>query len=270
MKLTRQGRGGVDALGPAPVVILCRPQLGENVGTAARAMLNFGLTELRLVKPQFGWPNAKAVAACSGAHEVLNRMTIFETVEAAIADLQHVYATTARIREMRKPLLTGAGAARDMRGQIEGDRRVGILFGRERTGLDNDELALADALVRVPINPEFASLNLAQAVLLIGYEWFKSGDETVERRVLADTEAPATKGDLDLLLDHLVSELDAVAFFRSPDRRESMIRTIRMMFERRGMTQPEVHLMRGIVKELRRGPDKSGGQSDKREALHGG
>ncbi|MEO1017573.1 MAG: RNA methyltransferase [Pseudomonadota bacterium] len=259
MKLTKQGRGGVDALGPAPAVILCRPQLGENVGTAARAMLNFGLVELRLVEPRFGWPNAKAVAACSGAHEILNRMTIFDTVEAAIADLQHVYATTARIRDMRKPVLTAERAIGDIREQIDTGRKAGILFGRERTGLDNDELALADALVRVPINPEFASLNLAQAVLLIGYEWFKSVDETPERRVLSDPEAPATKGDLDGLLEHLVRELDAVAFFRSPDRRDSMIRTIKMVFERRAMSQPEIHLMRGIVKELRRGPDKTGG-----------
>ncbi len=257
MKFTKRGGGGIDELDSSPAIILCRPQLGENVGTSARAMLNFGLIDLRLVNPQFGWPNAKAVAASSGAHVILNRMTILETVEDAIGDLQHVYATTARIRELRKPLLTAEAATTEMASHIASGRRVGILFGRERTGLDNDELALADALIRVPINPEFSSLNLAQAVLLIGYEWFKHGDRTDARRILADTEAPATKGDLDGLLQHLVSELDHVDFFRSPDRRDSMVREIRMMFERRGLTQPEVHLLRGIVKELRRGPVKT-------------
>lgn len=269
MKLTKQGRGGIDALGPAPVVVLCRPQLGENVGTAARAMLNFGLGELRLVEPRFGWPNAKAVAACSGAHEVLNRMAIFDSVEAAIADLHHVYATTARFREMRKPLLTAEAAGVEARSMIAAERRVGILFGRERTGLDNDELALADALVRVPINPEFASLNLAQAVLLVGYEWFKSGDSTPQHQDLAEAETPATKGDLDGMLHHLVTELEAVAFFRSHDSRDSIVRTVKMMFERRAMTQPEVHLMRGIVKELRRGPDKTGRGANETEVADG-
>ena len=244
-------RGGLDELGPAPVVILARSQLGENVGTTARAMLNFGLSELRLVTPKFGWPNAKAVAAASGAHGILNRMTIHDSVADAASDLHHLYATTARPRGMSKPVMSPREAASDARASIGHDRRVGLLFGPERTGLDNDELALADAIVSIPVNPAFPSLNLAQAVLLTSYEWCLSGD--APRAAPASREVddpPATKGDLARLLDHLLTELDQTGYFRSPDRRDSLSRTIRVMLERRQMTAPEVHLMRGIVKQL--------------------
>ncbi len=164
------------ATAAGPAVILVRPQLGENVGTAARAMLNFGLTDLRLVRPQCGWPNVKAVNAASGANVVLNRLRLFETVEAAAADLHRLYATTARARDLAKPEVSAARAASEARAACAAGQGVGILFGPERTGLTNDELILADAVLRVPVNPDFFSLNLAQAVLLVAYEWWQSAD----------------------------------------------------------------------------------------------
>ena len=164
-----------------PVVILVDPQLGENIGTAARAMLNCGLGRLRLVRPRDGWPSDRAVAAASGADAVLDGATLFDTTAAAIADLEQVYATTARPREMIKPVMTPRRAAAEMRAAIGGGRPVGILFGPERTGLLNDDLALADTLISVPLNPAYSSLNLAQAVLLVAYEWAQAGDDTRER-----------------------------------------------------------------------------------------
>lgn len=249
------GPGGSAAV---PAIVLVRPQLGENVGTAARAMLNFGLTDLRLVRPSFGWPNAKAVAASAGAHEVLNRMRICDGVPEAAADLHHLYATTARPRELHKPVVTARRAGEEARALAAAGRRVGFLFGPERTGLTNDELILADALLTIPLNPAFSSLNLAQAVLLVADAWFQAGDRTPPRREPATQRRPATKGELADLLDHLVAELDAVDFFRAPDRRVSMRRQLQTLFERAGLTEPDVHLLRGVVKELARGGRRGG------------
>jgi tRNA/rRNA methyltransferase len=236
----------------APVVILVRPQLGENVGTAARAMLNFGLLDLRLVRPQCGWPNAKALAAASGATEVLNRLQLFERVEDAAADLHRLYATTARTREIAKPVVSPRTAAQEARLAIASGERTGILFGPERTGLANDELVLADAVLSVPVNPAFFSLNLAQAVLLVAYEWFQSGDAPGRRQV-DPAGRPATKGELDQLLKHLIAELDATHFFRTADRRQSMARALRLIFARADLHEPDVHLLRGVIKQLARG-----------------
>ncbi|MCB1835081.1 MAG: RNA methyltransferase [Geminicoccaceae bacterium] len=259
MKLASGPRGGLDRLGPAPVVILARPQLGENVGSAARAMLNFGLTELRLVKPDFGWPNAKAVAASSGAHAILNTMTIHATLEEAVADLHHLFATTGRGRGMSKTVTGAREAAFSARRLIGEGRRTGLLFGPERTGLANEEILLADSIISVPLNPHFPSLNLSQAVLLCGYEWHMSGlDGTPRVAEAMEGEKPATKGDLARLLDRLVGELDRTGYFRSADRRTSLAETIKVMFERRRMTQSEVHLMHGIIKDLVRGSRDQG------------
>jgi tRNA/rRNA methyltransferase len=236
----------------APLVILVRPQLGENVGTAARAMLNFGLLDLRLVRPQCGWPNAKALAAASGATEVLNRLQLFERVENAAADLHRLYATTARTREIAKPVVSPRTAAQEARESLAAGERVGVLFGPERTGLANDELVLADAVLSVPVNPAFFSLNLAQAVLLVAYEWFQSGDAPGRRQV-DPAGRPATKGELDQLLEHLIAELDATHFFRTADRRQSMARTLRLIFARADLHEPDVHLLRGVIKQLARG-----------------
>jgi tRNA/rRNA methyltransferase len=242
-----------EARGPsAPVVILVSPQLGENVGAAARAMLNFGLTDLRLVRPQCGWPNAKALLAASGATAVLNRVRLFDRVADAAGDLHRLYATTARSRDLPKPVVTAAEAARECRAALAGGERVGILFGPERTGLANDDLIYADAVVGVPVNPDFFSLNLAQAVLLVAYEWFQSG-AVPERQAALPAGRPATKGELDALLEHLIAELDAVNFFRTADRRASMSRALKLIFARGQLRSPEVHLLRGVIKELARG-----------------
>ena len=161
-----------------PVVILCRPQIGENIGATARAMANFGLVDLRLVRPDCGWPNAKAVAAASGAMGVLNDIERFDALTPAVADLHHIFATTARPRELRKDVLTAEEAAARARALIAQGRRVGFMFGAERTGLTNEELLLADAIVSIPTSPRFASLNLGQAVLVCAYEWHRSGQAT--------------------------------------------------------------------------------------------
>lgn len=247
-------RGGLAALPPAPVIILVRPQLGENVGTAARAMLNFGLTELRLVDPRCGWPNVKALTASSGAIEVLNRLQVFESVEAASADLQRLYATTARPRDLPKRAVDPRAAVAEARAEIALGRRVGILFGPERAGLSNDDLLFAEAAVTVPLNPAFTSLNLAQAVLLVGYAWFEAvGLAPPPAPSGPDPARPATKGELETLFQHLLGELDAVDFFRAPDRRVSLIRTLKLILERAQLREPDVHLLHGIIKSLVRG-----------------
>jgi tRNA/rRNA methyltransferase len=253
---------GAAAAPSAPAIILVRPQLGENVGTTARAMLNFGLTELRLVRPQCGWPNAKALQAASGATEVLNRLRVFDRVEDATSDLHRLYATTARPRDLPKPVVTAAQAVREARTALHSGEGVGILFGPERTGLSNDELIYADAVVSIPVNPDFFSLNLAQAVLLVAYEWFASATDVPDRREVEPAGRPATKGELDQLLEHLLAELDAVNFFRTPDRRASMSRALRLIFARAELREPDVHLLRGVIKELARGgmrPRRGGG-----------
>jgi tRNA/rRNA methyltransferase len=241
------------SLAEGPVVVLARPQLGENIGTAARAMRNFGLQALRLVAPECGWPSAKAVVAASGAHDVLGAATVHRTTGEAVADLQHLFATTARTRELKLPVLTAEAAAREARGLVAAGRKVGFLFGPERTGLENEELLLADALVTIPTDPRFSSLNLAQAVLILAYEWHRAADRTAPVRDPAALEPQAEKAELAGLVDHLLRELEAVDFFKSPDRRESLGAAIGVMLARRGLTKSEVHLLRGIVKELAHG-----------------
>jgi tRNA/rRNA methyltransferase len=233
-----------------PVVILCRPQIGENIGATARAMANFGLVDLRLVRPDCGWPNAKAVAAASGAMGVLNDIERFDGLTPAVADLHHIFATTARPRELRKDVLTAEEAAARARALIAQGRRVGFMFGAERTGLTNEELLLADAIVSIPTSPRFASLNLGQAVLVCAYEWHRSGQATETADVPAARGDTATKAEVAGLVEHVVRELDEVDFFRSPDRRESLIHAITVLFERRTLSRPEVHLLRGIVKDI--------------------
>jgi tRNA/rRNA methyltransferase len=239
-----------------PIIILVRPQLGENVGATARAMLNFGLTDLRLVAPQCGWPNAKALQAASGATEVLNRLSVLERLEDAASDLHRVFATTARARDLP------TRAAREARAALQKGEGVGILFGPERTGLSNDDLIYADALVSIPVNPDFFSLNLAQAVLLVAYEWFESGVDVPDRREIDPAGRPANKGELGQLLEHLIVELDGVNFFKTADRRASMSRALRLIFARAELREPDVHLLRGVIKELARGgrrPPRDGG-----------
>lgn len=242
-----------EAVGGGPAVILVRPQLGENIGTAARAMLNFGLTDLRLVRPRDGWPNVKAVNAAAGATRVLDGVRLFDTTAEAVADLRHVLATTARPRYMLKPELTPRRAAADMRRWYAAGEACGVLFGRERSGLDNDDVALADTILTVPINPAYGSLNLAQAVLLVGYEWFQTGIEAAEETLPQGRTRPATRGELENFFTHLERELDACGFLRNAEKRPSMVRNIRNLFLRAGLFEQEVQTLHGIVSELVKG-----------------
>jgi tRNA/rRNA methyltransferase len=233
-----------------PAIILVEPQLGENIGAAARAMLNCGLGELRLVKPRDGWPNAKATAAASGADAVLDAAQVYDSLREAIADLTRVYASTARPRQMIKPVVTPRQAAAELRTLVAAGERVGVLFGPERAGLENDDLALADTLITVPLNPAFASLNLGQAVLLLGYEWFQAADATPARELVMNETRPATKEELLNFLLHLEQECDLSGFLRNVEKRPSMVRNIRNIFQRAALTHQEVQTLHGIVKDL--------------------
>ena len=251
------------ALPPGPVVILVRPQLGENIGMVARAMLNCGLSELRLVRPRDGWPSATAEAAASGALSVLESAQLFASTEAATADLQRVYATTARTRGMVKPIVTPSQAAVELRHEAAAGRRTGLMFGPERSGLVNDDIALADTAVTVPLNPAFASLNLAQAVLLVGHAWFLAHDETPPRRLDTNAGAPASKAELVNFFERLEAELDETGFLFPPEKRPSMVRNLRNMFQRMVPTESEVNTLHGVIVALRgkkgKGAKRSGG-----------
>jgi tRNA/rRNA methyltransferase len=235
------------ALAGGPAIILVQPQLGQNIGTAARAMYNCGLTDMRIVNPRDGWPNPNAQAAASGADVVLEQAKLFDTVEQAIADLRHVYASTARDRYMVKRVLTPRKAVTEVRTYIDAGENCGILFGPERMGLVNEHIALADAVLNVPLNPAFSSLNLAQAVLLIGYEWFQLADETPDEQLALGHSVPATKESLIQFFEHLEEELDRSGFMRDPEKRPSLVRNVRNLFQRAGCTEQELRTLHGIV-----------------------
>ncbi len=241
-----------------PAVILVEPQLGENIGTSARAMMNCGLVDLRLVDPKEDWLSDKAVGASSGAESILEKARRFATVEEAIADLKTVYATTARRREMVKTVMTARAAAGDMRARSADGQRLGLLFGRERVGLTNHELSLANFVVEVPMNPEHSSLNLAQAVLVVGYEWFQAGYDGPAALTTYNRTEPVSKELLQELFDHLESELVLCGFLRNDDKRPSMVVNIRNMLQRAELTVQEVRTLHGMIKELRYGrrPDR--------------
>ncbi len=241
------------AAGGGPAIILVEPQMGENIGTAARAMLNCGLDDLRLVRPRDGWPSEKAASAASGADAVVDAARLFETTAEAIADLDLVYAATARRRDMLKHVLTPAEAARRLRAADAQGRRIGVLFGPERRGLNNDDVTLADAVIEAPLNPAFASLNLAQAVLLVGYEWYQAGAGAPPAVLPTGGFRPATKRELIDMFEHLERELDAAGFLYPPEKRPSMVRNIRNMLDRAGLMDPEVRTFRGIISALSKG-----------------
>lgn len=237
----------------APAIILSHPQLGENIGMVARAMLNCGLTDLRLVNPRDEWPNEAAVKACSGATVVLDNARVFSCTEEAIADLNKVYATTARSRDMTKDVYTPNGAIKETRSFLANGAQCGFLMGREAKGLNNDDIALADAIVQVPLNPSFSSLNLAQAVLVMGYEWYQSGDVTPDKEfTFPEDTRLANKQELVYLFEHLESELDETGFLYPPEKRPVMVRNIRNIFQRANLTEQEVRTLRGVIKKLSR------------------
>tara|TARA_B100000315_G_scaffold233025_1_gene245835 strand:+ start:4486 stop:5271 length:786 start_codon:yes stop_codon:yes gene_type:complete len=247
-KLAASKSGAGAAAENTPAIILIEPQLGENIGMVARAMLNCGLTDLRLVRPRDGWPNSRATSTASGADMVLKNAKIYETTEAAIGDLNLVYAATARDRDITKEVVTPAQAATEFR--RSGSTICGILFGGEAMGLNNDDIALTNKIVMVPLNPGFTSLNLSQAVLLLAYEWFKLADQTPAAELRMKDSQLADKAELIGLFEHLESELDARGFLRVKEKRPVMVQNIRNAFQRANMTEQEVRTFRGIIKSL--------------------
>ncbi len=246
----RDGGADIGPIGNSPVVILVRPQLADNIGAVARAMGNGGLFHLRLVAPRDGWPQEKAWRNASGADRILDALTVHETVAEAVADLHRVFATCPRPRHIVKQVLTARGAAAELRAVCARDLRAGLLFGPERAGLDNDDMAQADALVRYPLNPAFMSLNLAQAVMVMAYEWWTAEESVVPRRLMTNESRVATKAELENFLAHLVGELDACGFLRNPPKRPGMVRNIRHFFGRGEVTEQELRTLHGVVTEL--------------------
>ena len=233
----------------APCVVLVRPQLGENIGAAARAMLNFGLTDLRLVAPRDGWPNPAAGPAASGADVVLAHARVFDTLAAALTDATYAYAATIRPRELTKPVATPAAAAAEMRAR---PGLSALVFGPERSGLATDDVAVAHAILTIPVNPAFGSLNLAQAVLIAAYEWRRGGEAFASAPVLDNYEGPASMAELEGLVDQLDAALDMAGYYRVPSRTPSSRRTVRNLLTRPAYSAKEVRTWRGILTALTR------------------
>ncbi len=264
--LRRANISGAPESGPAetPRILLMEPQLADNIGMVARAMANFGLEELRLIAPRDGWPNEKARIAASGANYVIDDAQAFPDLASAVGDLNYVVATTARQRPLKKPVLTPEEAVHEMRQRFARGEKCGILFGRERNGLETSEVAVADALVMIPVNTRFASLNLAQAVLLLGYGWMReSGHATLGRVTNYETpvqsglnlgsDRRATKEELFGFFEHIERELDHLGFFNPVEKRPAVVQNLRTMFTRLEPTEQEIRSLRGIVATLARG-----------------
>lgn len=233
----------------APAIVLSHTQMGENIGSAARAMNNFGLGELVLIAPKCEWPNDRAQMLASGSSEILNRARVCDTAEEALAPYNLVLATTARARDIVKDIHTPEAAAARIRVAAATGAKTAILFGNERAGLDNDELSLADAVITIP-TAEFWSLNLGQAVLLLAYEWFKAADVTPPSRTRDHIGVPATRGELVGLFEHLERELDAAQFFFPPAKKDAMVRNIRAMILSSRLTDQQARTIRGMIVAL--------------------
>src|SRR5437868_9711613 len=256
---TDKTKTGFDLAGP--VVVLVEPQLGENIGMAARAMGNFALSRLRIVNPRDGWPNVSAQRAAAGADLILERAELFDSVEAAVADLTLLFATTARAHDQAKPVVAPERAASEIVAHVAGGGKAGILFGRERYGLQNEEVALANRIITFPVNPGFASLNLAQAVLLIGYEWFKLSTEGALPFAMPERSERASQHQMQAFFENLVRELDRVEFLRPAEKRETMLVNLRNIFTRMEPTKQDMHTLHGVVMAIaegRKGPAKGG------------
>jgi tRNA/rRNA methyltransferase len=246
---------------PGPIVVLVEPQLGENIGAVARAMANFGLGRLRLVRPQVPWPNAQARKMASGADRVLDAAAIHDSPESALADCAFVLATTARAHDQAKPVVDAAEAARLAAAHVDAGETVAILFGRERIGLENHEVALADRIVTLPVNPAFASLNLAQAVVIVAYEWFKHVTGGALPFAAPDRSPPARKEQILAFFSALERELERVEFFRPPDKRDTMQINLRNIFSRMQPTQQDIRTLHGVITAIaegRKGPARGG------------
>jgi tRNA/rRNA methyltransferase len=230
---------------PPPIIVLVRPQLGENIGKAARAMLNFGLTEMRLVTPRDGWPNPDAGPAAAGADIVLEKAQVFESLADAVADCSHVYATTVRKRGVTKPVVTPEEAAREIHAHPS---RSAIVFGPERSGLETEDVAVARKILTVPINPEFGSLNLAQAVILCSYEWSKH--QSLASPTVTDLDPPAPQAELDGMIAQLDGMLEKAGYFFPPDRVPATKRTLRNLLTKPGWNSLELRTLRGVLSSL--------------------
>jgi tRNA/rRNA methyltransferase len=246
---------------PGPIVVLVEPQLGENIGAAARAMANFGLGRLRLVKPVQAWPNEKAKVMAAGADRVIDGAAIYDTLQDAIGDCSFVLAATARNHDQAKPVIGADAAAAEAAPRVAAGENVAIVFGRERNGLENHEVALADRIVTLPVNPAFASLNLAQAVVIVGYEWFKLQSGAKLPFEMPQRSPPAAKQQLDAFFSDLERELEKVEFFRPEEKRSTMSVNLRNIFQRMAPSQQDVRTLHGVVTALvqgRKGPARGG------------
>jgi tRNA/rRNA methyltransferase len=246
---------------PGPIMVLVEPQLGENIGAAARVMANFGLARLRLVAPRDGWPNIRATRSASGADRILDGVVLFDRVEAAIADCTVVLAATARAHDQAKPVIGPVEAAAFLAPHVAAGENVAVLFGRERYGLENDEVALADRIVTFPVNPAFASLNLAQAVALVAYEWFKLAGGGVLPFVMPQRSEPAPKEQIQAFFANLERQLDLIEYFRPLDKRATMLVNLRNIFARMQPSRQDIQTLHGIVAALtegRKGPARGG------------
>ena len=239
-----------------PAFVLVRPQMGENIGAAARAMLNFGLDRMRIVDPRDGWPNQSAVAMASGAGRVLDDAVLVDRTVEAVADCTYVFATTARQRDLTKPVLTPERAMELARQKIAAGEKVAVLFGPERAGLENDDIALANAIISVPVNPEFPSLNLAQCVLLTGYEWRRQTVETAPEVTEMAGSDWASAIEVDRLAGHYEETLEQAGFFFPETKSESMRLNLRNLWSRMPLTQADVRMLHGILRQMVRWKDK--------------
>lgn len=251
--------------GETPVVVLVRPQMARNIGSTARAMANGGLFHLRIVAPRDGWPQPDAYPSASGADAILDAATVFDSVPAAVADCHRVMATCPRPRHVVVPVRTARAAAEDLREIASRGLRSAILFGPERAGLENEDMACADTLVRYPLNPEHMSLNLAQAVMILAYEWWTATEATPPRVLMTNETRIATKGELEGFLNRLVAELDATGFLDNLEKRPGMVRNLRHWFQRGEVTEQELRTLHGVVTELSRGRMRRG-RPDKHDA----
>ena len=238
---------------PQPAFVLIRPQMGENIGAAARAMWNFGLDRMRIVAPRDGWPNSAADAMASGAGRLLDEAQLAEDVAAGIADRTYVYATTARPRELTKPVFSPEAAMNDAAERIARGEKVAVMFGPERSGMENADIAHANAIITVPVNPEFASLNLAQCVLLVGYEWRRAVEAVQDVVVQGQTVAPADQRDIEALARHYEDRLGEAGFFYPDHKAENMKVNLRNLWSRMPMTRADVQMLHGVLRQLLRG-----------------
>jgi tRNA/rRNA methyltransferase len=246
---------------PAPVVVLVEPQLGENIGAAARAMANFGLSKLRLVAPRQAWPNERAAVMAAGADRILENAQLYDTLEAAVADCTFVLATTARNHDQHKPIVDAAGAMAEIVPRVAAGETVALVFGRERNGLENHEVGMADRIVTLPVNPAFASLNLAQAVVIVAYEWFKQTGKGATREPVSRRSPPAAKQQIAAFFADLERELEKVEFFRPAEKRNTMVVNLRNIFHRLEATQQDMRTLHGVIMAIaqgRKGPARGG------------